>query len=134
MPGQVCLPDRGLKPPALSGIFGAAKAAPFQNRGILVPCGKGQQGDVPGLLDGAGQAALVRSANAGKPTRNNLAALGHKTLQQANIAVRDRVNLLRAELADLFATEELSATAGSAGWPAARSALRASATGTRSGA
>src|SRR5450759_1220006 len=78
---------------------------------FLVPCGEGQQGDVPGLLDGAGQAALVRGANAGEPARHNLAALSHKPLQQTNVAVRDRVNLFRAELADLLATEKLAASA-----------------------
>jgi len=53
----------------------------------LVPRGERQQGDVPGLLDGAGQAALVRGANAGEPPWHDLAALGHKSLQQADIAV-----------------------------------------------
>jgi hypothetical protein len=72
-----------------------------------VPCGKRQQGDIPGLLDGAGQAALVRGANAGETPGHDLAALGHKALQQANIAVRNRIDLLGAELADLLAAEEL---------------------------
>ena len=81
----------------------------------LVPCGKRQQGDVAGLLDGAGQAALVRGANAGEPPGHNLAALGHKPLQQANIAVRDGVDLLGAELADLLAAEELAAAARTTG-------------------
>jgi hypothetical protein len=85
----------------------------------LVPCGERQQGDVPGLLDGAGQAALVCSANAGEPPGYDLAALGHKPLQQPDVAVRDRVDLLSTELADLLAAEELSAAAGSAGgWTA----------------
>jgi hypothetical protein len=73
--------------------------------------GKRQQGDIPGLLDGAGQTALVRGANAGKTPRHDLAALSHKPLQQPDIAVRNRVNLLGAELADLLAAEEFSATA-----------------------
>jgi len=47
----------------------------------LVPRGKRKQGDVPGLLDGAGKAALVRSADAGEPPRHNFAALGYKALQ-----------------------------------------------------
>jgi hypothetical protein len=84
--------------------------------------GEGQQSDVPGLLDGAGQATLVLGANAGEPARHNLASLGYKPLQQTHIAVRDCVNLLGAELANLLAAEEFSAAAGSAGWPAARSA------------
>jgi hypothetical protein len=87
-----------------------------------VPCGKRQQGDIPGLLDGTGQAALMGGANAGEPPGHDLAALGYKPLQQPDIAVGDRVNFLGTELADLLAAEELSAGAGSAGWPAARSA------------
>ena len=71
----------------------------------LVPCGKRQQGDIPGLLDGAGQAALVRGANAGEPTGHDLAALGHKSLQQPYVAIRNRVNFFGAELADLLAAE-----------------------------
>ena len=78
----------------------------------LVPCGERQQGDIAGLLDGAGQAALVRGANAGKPPGHDLAALGHKALQQPDIAVRDGINLLGAELANLLAAEELAAAAG----------------------
>jgi hypothetical protein len=85
----------------------------------LVPRGKRQQGDIPGLLDGAGQAALVRSANAGEPPGHDLAALGHKSLQQPYVAVGNRVNLLGTELAYLLAAEKLSPSAGTAGWPAA---------------
>jgi hypothetical protein len=86
---------------------------------LLVPCCKRQQGDISGLLDGAGQAALVRGANAGEPPGNDLAALGYKSLQQPDIAVRDRIDLLGAELADLLAAEKLSAAAGSTGGPPA---------------
>jgi hypothetical protein len=96
---------------------------------FLVPRGKWQQGDVPGLLDGAGQAALVRGANAGEPPRHNLAALGHKPLQQPHVAVWNRVDLLGAELADLLATEEFAASAGSTGWTAARAARPAALAG-----
>jgi hypothetical protein len=85
------------------------------NHRALVPCGKRQQGDVPGLLDGAGQTALMGGANAGEPPRHNLSALGHKPLQQPDVAVGDCIDLLSAKLADLLAAEELSATAGSAG-------------------
>jgi len=60
-------------------------------------------------------------AHTGQATRNDLPTLGDKTLQQANVAVRDGVDLLGAELADLLAPEELSAagaaTTGSAGRP-----------------
>ena len=84
-----------------------------------MPRGEWQQGDVPGLLDGASETALVRGANASKPARNDLSALGHKALQQANIAVGYRVNLLGAELADLLAAEEFTTsprtTAGPSG-------------------
>jgi hypothetical protein len=57
-----------------------------------------------------------------KTARHDLAALGHKALQQANVAVRDGVDLLGAELADLLAAEELAA--------AARTTAGTSATGT----
>ena len=84
-----------------------------------MPCGERQQGDVPSLLDGTGQAALVRGTNAGEPPRHDLAAFRYKPLQEPDIAVRDRVDLLGTELADLFAAEELAAAARSAGGPSA---------------
>ena len=49
-------------------------------------------------------------ADPGQPARNDLAALGDKALQQANVAVGDGIDLLRAELADLLAAEELAST------------------------
>jgi hypothetical protein len=103
-----------------------------------MPSGKRQQGNVPGLLDGACQAALVGCANAGEPPRHNLAALGHKPLQQPYIAVGDRVDLLGAEFADLLAAEELSAAAGSTGGPesgasASSQSAAGAGSGTRSG-
>jgi hypothetical protein len=69
----------------------------------------------------------VRGANAGEPAGHDLAALGHKPLQQPDVAIRDRVNLLGTELADLLAAEKLAAPAGSTGGTAARAALRPSA-------
>jgi hypothetical protein len=115
-------------------VFAARlKSCPDTKPGLfktsLVPGGKWQQGDVPGLLDGAGQAALMRGANAGEPTGHYLASLGHEPLQEADVAVRDGVNFFRAKLADLLATEKLSAAARPTGWAAAGSALRASAAG-----
>jgi hypothetical protein len=74
-----------------------------------------QQGDIPGLLDGAGEAALVGGTDTRQPAGNDLAAFGYEALQQAHIAIRDGVDLLGAELADLFAAEELAATARTAG-------------------
>ena len=95
-----------------------------------MPRGKRQQGDVAGLLDGAGQAALVGGADAGEPAGHDFAALGHKPLQQPDIAVGDGVDLLGTELADLLAAEELAASAGSTGGPAARAAGPAAGAGT----
>jgi hypothetical protein len=92
-----------------------------------VPRCKRKQGDIPGLLDGACQAALVRGANAREPTGHNLAALSHKPLQQTNVAVRNRVNFFRAELADFLAAEKLSAAARTTAGTTA--ALRTTATG-----
>jgi hypothetical protein len=80
----------------------------------LVARRKRQQGDVAGLLDGAGQTALVRRANARQTARYNLAAFGHKALQQTDIPIGDGVDLLGAELANLLAAEELAASAGTA--------------------
>jgi hypothetical protein len=57
---------------------------------------------------------LVAGADARQAAWNDLAALGDKALQQADIAVADGVDLLRAELADLLAAEKL-ASAGTAG-------------------
>ena len=84
-----------------------------------------QQRDIPCLLDRLGQAPLVRGANAREPPRHNLAALSHKPLQQANIAIRDCVDLLRTELANLLAAEEFAASAGTAAGPARTARARA---------
>jgi hypothetical protein len=81
----------------------------------LVTRGEGEQGDVTGLLDRTGEAALVGSTNTGKPPGNDLAAFCDKALQQANVAVRDRINFFGAELANLLATEELSAASRATG-------------------
>jgi len=76
-----------------------------------------QQSDVPGLLDGAGQPALVRGAYAGQAAGHNFSALGHKPLQETDVPVGDGVNLLGAELAHFFAAKEFAAAAGAAAGP-----------------
>jgi hypothetical protein len=81
--------------------------------GKLVACCERQQCNVPRLLDGARQPPLVRGADTGQPPRHNLAALSHKLLQQPYVAIRNRIDLFRAELADLLAAEELATSAGS---------------------
>jgi hypothetical protein len=86
----------------------------IQSDRCLVPGCERKQGDIPGLLDGARQAALVCGANTSQAPGHNLAALGHKSLQQTHVAVRNRIDLLGAELADLLAAEELAASAGAA--------------------
>ena len=91
-----------------------------------MPRSKRQQGDIPCLLDRFRQASLMRCANTREPAGHNLAALGHKSLQQPHVAIRDCVNLLRTELADLLATKKLAAPA----WPAARASAG---TGTAAG-
>jgi hypothetical protein len=102
-----------------SELASRREANAYQGRAKgLVPRGERKQRDVPGLFDGAGQAALVRGAYAGQAPGHDLAALGDKTLQQANIAVGDGVDLLGAELADLLAAEELSAAARATRGPA----------------
>jgi hypothetical protein len=89
------------------------RRASFSSSGRLEAGRKRKQGDVTRLLDRLAQTPLVPCANARQTARNDLASLGDKLLQQANVTVRDRIDLLRAELADLLAAEEL---------PSARSA------------
>ena len=59
-------------------------------------------------------------AHTGQAPRNDLATLGDKALQQANIAVGDGVDLLGAELANLLAPEELASAGPPPGAPAGR--------------
>ncbi len=54
-------------------------------------------------------------AYTGQAAGNDLAALGDKTLQQANIAVGDSVDLLGAELANFLAPEKLASTRTASG-------------------
>jgi hypothetical protein len=56
----------------------------------------------------------VRGTHTSQAAGNNLASLGDKLLQQAYVAVVDRIDLLHAELADLLAPEELASTTWSA--------------------
>jgi hypothetical protein len=86
---------------------------------------EGQKGNVPRLLDGAGQSPLVGGAYPSQPAGHNLAALGHKPLQQPHIPVRDGVDLLGAELAHLLAAEKLSAAARPSAWTTRRTTLPA---------
>jgi hypothetical protein len=101
-------------------------------RTLVTSC-KRQQSNVPSLLDGAGKAALVRGANASETPGNDLAALSDKPLQQANVAVRDGIDFLGAELADLLATEELAAAARATGGTGSACGATAAA-GVRTGA
>ena len=71
---------------------------------------KWQQGDVPRLLDGQAEAALVRRADAGQTAWHDLAALSNELRQQANVLVVDRVDLLDTEFANLLSAEKLPAT------------------------
>jgi hypothetical protein len=82
--------------------------------GNLVPRREWQQGDVASLFNSARESPLVLGTHTGETARNDLASLGDKLLQQPNIPVMDRVDLLHAELADLLAPEELASTTGSA--------------------
>jgi hypothetical protein len=96
---------------------------------LLVPRRKGQQSDIASLLDGTRQSALMGGADAGKTARHNLAPLRYKLLQQANVAIVDRIDLLDAEFANLLAAEELaSPTARPCGACAGRASARAAGT------
>jgi hypothetical protein len=74
-----------------------------------------KQSDVARLLDRTSKTPLVRRADARQTPGNDLAALRYKTLQQANVAVRDRIDLFRTELADLLAPKELATAARTTG-------------------
>ena len=67
-----------------------------------------KQGDVPRPLDGQGQLALVLGAGAEHPARQDLAPLGDEPREQLHVLVVDVVDLVRAELADLAAPEEIA--------------------------
>ena len=84
--------------------------------GWLVAGCERQQRDVAGLLDSACKTTLVLSADTSQTAGHNLATLGNKALQQADIAIVDGIDLLYTELADLFTTEKLASawTAGTA--------------------
>jgi hypothetical protein len=124
--------------PVFALAFPSRKAAvasvgrPTYRENALVPRGKWQQSDVARLFDGAGQPPLVCGADTGQAAGNNLPPLRDELLQQPNIAVVDRVDLLHAELADLFAPEELasSGTARSTGATGTAPARAASTSGT----
>ena len=64
----------------------------------------------------------MRGADTGQAAGHNLAALGNEALQQAHVTVRNRVDLLRAELADLLAPEELAAARTATGTARTRTA------------
>jgi hypothetical protein len=89
--------------------YSVSPRAIVQVGGELEPRSEGKQSDVARLLDRKAKAALMPCAYTGQTARNNLAALGDKTLQQTDVAVRDRIDLLGAELAHLFAPEEFAA-------------------------
>jgi hypothetical protein len=72
-----------------------------------------QQGDIASLLDSLREPPLMRGADAGETPGHDLAALCDKALEQPHIAIRDGVDFLGAELADLLAAEKL-ASAGAA--------------------
>jgi hypothetical protein len=81
----------------------------------VLPCGKWQQSNVAGPLNGRSQAALVRRAYSGQPAWDNLAPFRHKLAQQSHVFVIDVVNLLNAEFADLLAPEKLATAIAAAG-------------------
>src|SRR5580693_9030146 len=67
-----------------------------------------QQCDIARLLDRPRQTALVRRAYAGQTARSDLAAFRDELRQQTHILVIDCFDLFDAELANLFAPEELA--------------------------
>ena len=64
----------------------------------------GQQGNVPGALDGHGQLTLMSSTNAGHSAGEDLASLGDVLAKLCSILIIDACSLIYTELADLAAT------------------------------
>ena len=123
LPGLVVAPRRILhrhsgncRPPGSRTHFRPTQLRQAECAGqlSLVMRRKRQQRDVPRLLDGTGQPALMGGAHPGQPARHNLAPFRDKPLQKTNIPVRDGINLLGAELAHLLAPEKLTAATGTA--------------------
>src|SRR5882724_7059389 len=81
-----------------------------------------QQRDIPRLLDGVGEPALVRRAYARNTSRDNLTPFGHKCVKQLHVLVIDVVNLLDAESAHFLAAKVLLLLSGD-GFIAARRPL-----------
>src|SRR4051812_15551804 len=67
--------------------------------------------DLARPLDCGLQLALVHRARARDAARQDLAALGNERTDQFDVLVVDVVDLVRAELADLAATEQRAALA-----------------------
>src|SRR5437773_5716669 len=75
----------------------------------------GEQGHLPGVLDGGGDVALVLGAVAGDPAGADLAPVAHELAQQVDVLVVDVVLLLGAELAELALWLALEGALGHAG-------------------
>src|SRR6476660_3465277 len=126
--------DSGIGPaPDGGGGLRRPRSAPASVRG------EGQERDVARPLDGQGELALVLGAGAEHPARQDLAPLGHEPGEELHVLVVDVVDLVRAELADLPAPEEVAlacvlaaAAPGSAGTAAstARAATTTAASAT----
>src|SRR5215213_899266 len=67
----------------------------------LLSDGVGEQGHLPGVLDGGGDVALVLGAVAGDPAGADLAPVAHELAQQVDILVVDVVLVVGAELEEL---------------------------------
>src|SRR5215216_7032458 len=67
----------------------------------LLSNGVGEQGHLPGVLDGGGDVALVLGAVSGDPAGADLAPVAHELAQQVDVLVVDVVLVVGAELAEL---------------------------------
>src|SRR4029077_13321682 len=105
---------------AAAAGWGPAGPSDQQRRsGPEVLGGVGQQGDVPGTLEGDRQLTLVTGAGAGLAARLDLGALGQVAAEAVDLLVVDLRGLVGAERADLPATAvavEVIALLGTAGW------------------
>src|SRR5690606_41562077 len=66
----------------------------------------GQQAEMAGALDSAGQLTLLLGGNRGDAAGHDLAAFGHEALKQAHVLVIDNRRVLGRERAGLAAAEK----------------------------
>src|SRR4029078_4651639 len=95
--------DSGIGPAPKGG--GGTRRPRFASASVR---GERQERDVSRPLDRQRERALVRGAGPEHPSRQDLAPLGHEPGEELHVLVVDVVDLVRAELADPPAPEEVA--------------------------